>query len=75
MPRGAMMAGTKTGDFIELITPFLRRKMSELEQAHGMESAVIFVQSAYLQIRHRLTRSHGTPHGIPRIVSQNYIFG
>ena len=34
-----MMAGTKTGDFIELITPFLRRKMSELEQAHGMESA------------------------------------
>lgn len=32
------MAGTKTGDFIELITPFLRRKMSELEQEHGMNS-------------------------------------
>ena len=32
------MAGTKTGDFIELITPFLRRKMSELELAHGMNS-------------------------------------
>jgi len=32
------MAGTKTGDFIELITPFLRRKMSELELRHGMSS-------------------------------------
>lgn len=32
------MAGTKTGDFIELITPFLRRKMSELEQQYGMGS-------------------------------------
>jgi lysine 2,3-aminomutase len=33
------MAGTKTGDFIELITPFLRAKMSELEQRYGMNSA------------------------------------
>jgi hypothetical protein len=33
------MAGTKTGDFVELISPFLRRKMSELEIAHGMNSA------------------------------------
>jgi len=32
------MAGTKTGDFIELITPFLRRKMSELELCYGMGS-------------------------------------
>jgi lysine 2,3-aminomutase len=32
------MAGTKTGDFIELITPFLRRKMSELELRHGLNS-------------------------------------
>jgi len=32
------MAGTKTGDFLELITPFLRRKMSELEQQYGMGS-------------------------------------
>jgi lysine 2,3-aminomutase len=32
------MAGTKTGDFIELIPPFLRRKMGELEQLHGMGS-------------------------------------
>ena len=32
------MAGTKTGDFIELITPFLRRKMSELELRYGMGS-------------------------------------
>ena len=37
--RGDTMAGTKTGDFIELITPFLRRKMSELEQRYGMNSA------------------------------------
>jgi len=35
---GIAMAGTKTGDFIELITPFLRRKMSELEQEYGMNS-------------------------------------
>jgi lysine 2,3-aminomutase len=33
------MAGTKTGDFVELISPFLRRKMTELELAHGMNSA------------------------------------
>ena len=33
------MAGTKTGDFVELISPFLRRKMTELEIAHGMNSA------------------------------------
>ena len=33
------MAGTKTGDFIELITPFLRGKMRALELAHGMNSA------------------------------------
>ena len=39
MLRGDTMAGTKTGDFIELITPFLRRKMSELEQRYGMNSA------------------------------------
>jgi lysine 2,3-aminomutase len=32
------MAGTKTGDFIELITPFLRGKMSDLELKHGMNS-------------------------------------
>lgn len=33
------MAGTKTGEFIELISPFLRRKMSELRERHGAESA------------------------------------
>jgi lysine 2,3-aminomutase len=33
------MAGTKTGEFVELISPFLKRKMSELELAHGMNSA------------------------------------
>ena len=33
------MAGTKTGDFVELISPFLRRKMTELEIAHGVNSA------------------------------------
>jgi lysine 2,3-aminomutase len=32
------MAGTKTGDFIELITPFLRTKMRELELQYGLGS-------------------------------------
>ncbi len=32
------MAGTKTGEFIELISPFLRRKMSELRERHGPDS-------------------------------------
>lgn len=32
------MAGTKTGDFIELISPFLRRKMAELHDRHGVGS-------------------------------------
>jgi lysine 2,3-aminomutase len=32
------MAGTKTGDFKELISPFLRRKMAELQERHGFNS-------------------------------------
>jgi lysine 2,3-aminomutase len=32
------MAGTKTGDFVELISPFLRRKMAELQDRYGQGS-------------------------------------
>jgi lysine 2,3-aminomutase len=32
------MAGTKTGDFVELISPFLRRKMTELQDRYGQDS-------------------------------------
>jgi lysine 2,3-aminomutase len=33
------MAGSKHGEFIELISPFLRRKMAEIESRHGRDSA------------------------------------
>lgn len=33
------MAGSKHGEFIELISPFLRRKMAEIEARHGRDSA------------------------------------
>jgi lysine 2,3-aminomutase len=32
------MAGTKTGEFVELISPFLRRKMAELQDRYGQGS-------------------------------------
>ena len=35
------MAGSKTGEFIELISPFLRRKMAELRDRHGPDSAAL----------------------------------
>ena len=35
------MAGSKTGEFVELISPFLRRKMAELEERQGPDSAAL----------------------------------
>ena len=35
------MAGSKTGEFIELVSPFLRRKMAELEARQGPDSAAL----------------------------------
>ncbi|HWA51217.1 MAG TPA: radical SAM protein [Dongiaceae bacterium] len=35
------MAGSKTGEFVELISPFLRRKMAELEERQGRDSAAL----------------------------------
>ena len=35
------MAGSKTGEFVELISPFLRRKMAELEARQGPDSVAL----------------------------------
>lgn len=35
------MAGSKTGEFVELVSPFLRRKMAELEARQGADSAAL----------------------------------
>ncbi len=35
------MAGSKTGEFVELISPFLRRKMAEVEARLGPDSAAL----------------------------------
>ena len=35
------MAGSKTGEFVELISPFLRRKLAELEERQGRDSAAL----------------------------------